>query len=348
MVLVHLAYEKDPFKPLSALGVFFGEFTRYAAGGFVFVAGLSMGAIFLPRARNPAERWKTYRAIWRRCLRLTAWQYLAGVALIGLAIYRGAHPAVTDYFATLRNILIFREGGDLLPLYIILIAFAPVFMEVLRRQRGWVVLFCVSLCLFIRGLYAPYQIAVDPNGNFPPLLWQLIFVLGLLAGSILPWYDGLASRNKWRVAGAAWLLIGFLWVADWGWMFGVPRFPVWFGFQKVPLNEWEALRYLSMIVGIITATDLIWRTTLAGGVVARFSGALGRNSLPIYVAHLFLMELAGILGVAWGLGVGQILVFFTPPCLILLWLLALLLDARKRQRVLPRPTTANVLASQYS
>jgi len=348
MVLVHLAYEKDPFKPFSLAGAILGEYTRFAAGGFVFIAGLSMGAIFLPRARLARERWKTYRAIWRRCLRLTAWQYVAGAGLIGLAIFRGIHPPVTNYWSLLGHLLTFREGGDLLPLYIILIALAPLFMEILRRRSGWLILSCLSIILFARGLFAPYQIAVDPNGNFPPLLWQLIFISGLLAGSILPWFDSRSSKIKWIVAAIAWIMCGLMFWADWGWSFGMPHFPLPIGFRKVPLNTWETVRYLSAIIAIIATTDRLWHPFLSGGIFARFSTALGRNSLPIYVVHLFLMEFAGMLANSWNLSVGQILIFFTPPSLLILWLLALLLDARKRQRAVPRAAQANVLAGQYS
>src|SRR5580698_5824013 len=65
MVLVHLVYAPHvQFAP--ALGQWLGEYTRFAAGGFVMVAGLSVGAIFLPRSRQPHKRWSTYRALWRR------------------------------------------------------------------------------------------------------------------------------------------------------------------------------------------------------------------------------------------------------------------------------------------
>src|SRR5947209_862340 len=47
MVLVHLVYEGVNFGPLQRT---IGDYTRFAAGGFVFVAGLGIGAIFLPRA----------------------------------------------------------------------------------------------------------------------------------------------------------------------------------------------------------------------------------------------------------------------------------------------------------
>src|SRR5581483_1714973 len=66
MVLVHLVYERVNFG--TWLTPVLGEYVRFAAGGFIFMAGLGVGAIFLPRARNPETRWRTYRSLGRRAL----------------------------------------------------------------------------------------------------------------------------------------------------------------------------------------------------------------------------------------------------------------------------------------
>src|SRR5437899_2213461 len=65
MVLVHLVYEGVNFGPLQRA---LGEYTRFAAGGFVFVAGLSVGAIFLPRTFRPGGRRSVYLSLWCRAL----------------------------------------------------------------------------------------------------------------------------------------------------------------------------------------------------------------------------------------------------------------------------------------
>src|SRR5882724_11476770 len=63
MVLVHLVYDGVNFGPIQRV---IGEYTRFAAGGFVFVAGLSIGAIFLPRTFAAGGRTKVYLSLWRR------------------------------------------------------------------------------------------------------------------------------------------------------------------------------------------------------------------------------------------------------------------------------------------
>ena len=54
MLLVHLYYQNVQFGDF--LGKLLGEYTRFAAGGFIFVSGLSIGVIFLPRALDEKRR----------------------------------------------------------------------------------------------------------------------------------------------------------------------------------------------------------------------------------------------------------------------------------------------------
>src|SRR5436305_8152170 len=64
MVLVHLVYEG--VKMGRVLQPIVGEFLRFAAGGFIFLAGLGVTYIFLPKARDDAKRRGTYQSLWRR------------------------------------------------------------------------------------------------------------------------------------------------------------------------------------------------------------------------------------------------------------------------------------------
>src|SRR5580692_1885086 len=77
MVLVHLVYENVYFG--AGLSRFIGEYSRFAAGGFVFVAGLSVGAIYLPRSIDPARRRATYLSLWRRAAILLIVQWASTV-----------------------------------------------------------------------------------------------------------------------------------------------------------------------------------------------------------------------------------------------------------------------------
>jgi hypothetical protein len=327
MVLVHLYYENVQMGQW--VGKILGEYTRFAAGGFVFVAGLSIGAIFLPRARNPEQRMPTYRRLWARSLRILGWQYIVAITWVDLLVWRGTHGAVEGMGKLLLDVVTFKEGGDLLPLYVLLIALAPLLLEVRRRTWGLAILAPLSIAVFIFGRFHPYALSVDPQGNFPPLLWQLVFISGLVAGSFLKRYDCLSLRTKVAVCGAAWVLFALMFWCEWWTELGLPACPFRPLFAKVPLTTAELFRYFGLILGLITGTDLAWKW-LAHTAVASFAATLGRSALPVYVAHTFLIEFSGWLAVSWwSLGAWQIL--FVPVCLGLLWLLATALQWRRRQ-----------------
>ncbi len=103
---------------------------------------------------------------------------------------------------------------------------------------------------------------------------------------------------------------------------------------RSPLSTAEALRYLSIILAIITTTDLLW-PIIGESSASAFVQTLGRKSLPVYVLHLWVVEILGALAVAcpW-MGAWQIL--FAGFSLLILWLFALMLDLSKapnRQRL---------------
>jgi hypothetical protein len=326
MVLVHLYYENVQMG--ERLGKILGEYSRFAAGGFVFVAGLALGVIFLPKSRNPEQRWGTYRRLWARSLRILGWQYIVAVTWVGLVVWRGSHAPVTSFGQLIQSVVTFREGGDLLPLYFALIALSPMLLEICRRHRGrWILAVC-SIGIFIFGRFHPYALAFDPQGNFPPLLWQLVFIAGLLSGSLLKDYDALSSRRRLAVCVGAWSIFALLFWCEYWSMLGLPRCPINLVFTKTPLTTGEMLRYLSMTVGILSGTDLLW-PWLAKTNLAAFSATLGRSTLPVYVAHTFLIELCGWLAVTWW-GMGEWQLLFVPVCLLLLWALAVGLQWRRR------------------
>jgi uncharacterized membrane protein YcfT len=96
-------------------------------------------------------------------------------------------------------------------------------------------------------------------------------------------------------------------------------------FTKVPLSDGEALRYLSLILGIVTTTDILWPLIAPTGVAA-FAQTLGRKSLPVYVAHLFVVNIVCYLGndVWWWMGRWEILLAIGS--ILFLWFFALMLD----------------------
>jgi hypothetical protein len=338
MLLVHLVYQNVQFGDF--LGKLLGSYTRFAAGGFIFVSGLSIGVIFLPRAIDEKRRGKTYKGLWRRSIYILAVHYLCAMVLIIMEVLRGLRGNFTNPYIILCDIFLLREGGDLLPFYVMMIALSPFLLEAVRRRWGWLCVLLGTTTLFIWGMWHPWAFAPAEHQNFPPVLWQGIFIPGLLLGFAWPRYNALAAKWKLAMAAAAWLVAGSLFVMEYSYEWGMPQLSFGVAFTKVPLSAPEALRYLSIILAIITTTDLLW-PIIGESSASAFVQTLGRKSLPVYVLHLWVVEAMGALAAVWsGMGAWQIL--FAIFSILILWLFALILDVSKTPRE-RRPWLASAL-----
>ena len=333
MVLVHLVYQSVQFGTI--LTPWIGSYTRFAAGGFIFISGMSIGVIFLPRARDPARRGATYISLWRRSLYILGIQYINALAQMLLAELEGNGGTYYSIWHVLRNVLLMREGGDLLPFYIVMIALSPLLLELMRRRGGPIVLACLSFCGFAYGMRHPWAFSLAMHQNFPPILWQAVFICGLLFANSFRKYDALRLTWKMAVAAAAWTVFGLLFVSEYSSDFGLPHLNLRLSFAKVPLSDGEALRYLSMIVGIVVTTDMLWKRFLVSSPFAEFVQTLGRKSLAVYVCHLWVVEGTALLATYWWwMGSWQIILGIAA--VLLLWLFALVLDIYTSPRQPPR------------
>jgi hypothetical protein len=326
MLLVHLVYNKVQFGDF--LENFLGSYTRFAAGGFIFISGLSIGVIFLPRALDVKRRLGTYKALWRRSFYILAVHVFSCLVLISMEILLQERGNFVQAGALLRDIFTLREGGDLLPFYVLMIALSPLVIGVLRHRGGWAVVLPVTIGLFVWGLWHPWAFALAQHENFPPILWQAIFMLGLVFGSFWPSYNALARHWKMLAASAALTLAAVMFVLEYAWMWGMPQLCFGVGFSKVPLSTAEGLRYLSIILSIMFVTDLLWERIQNWPAVS-FAQTLGRKSLPVYVLHLWIVVLMGYLSdeFKW-MGAWQIL--FAVASALVLWSFAALLEIRPR------------------
>lgn len=337
MVLVHLVYESHvQFGDFLGLKLI-GAYTRFAAGGFIFISGLSIGVIFLPRAREPQHRKGVYRALWRRSIYILAVQYVSAMGLLLLETVRNSGVGAVNPWTMIRDVFLLRDGGDLLPFYVFMIALSPFLLEAVRRPRGWIVVLIGSLFLFAWGTQHPWMLAPASHQNFPPVLWQALFVMGLIFGVAWPYYNALARRCKILAAVVSWIVFALLFDSEYSSDFGLPHLHLWMSFSKVPLSNGEALRYLSMIFGIATTTDLLWRY-LSQTAFAAFIETLGRKSLPVYVAHLWVVQGVGMLADRWA-GMGRWQITFGLASILILWLFALLLDVYRPPRRAHQPVT---------
>jgi hypothetical protein len=336
MVLVHLVYAPANVQMGDFLGLrLIGAYTRFAAGGFIFISGLSIGVIFLPRAREAKYRPGVYRALWRRSIYILAVQYVSAIGLLLLAAARDPTSGPLNPWAMIRDVVLLRKGGDLLPFYVFMIALSPFLLEIVRRPRGWITVIIASLCIFTWGVSHPWFLSPSTDQKFPPVLWQGLFVMGLIFGVAFPYYNALARRWKILAAAVAWTIFALLFDSEYSSDFGLPHLNLGMSFSKVPLSSGEALRYLSMIFGIATTTDLLWRFISPTGF-AHFVETLGRKSLPVYVAHLWVVEGMAILAAAT-VSMGRWQIIYAPAAVLILWLFALLLDVYKTPRSARQP-----------
>lgn len=295
MVLVHLAYEGIDFGPVA--GPILLEWTRFAAGGFVFVAGAGVALVFGPKAATPSTRAETHGALGRRAAYLLGVHYAATAAFLALLVLRDAQPAPADSGATLGDVLLLREVphyADVLPLYVAMLLLSPALLAALRRGVAWL-LAAVSALLFAAGQLAPFALSPRDGETFPILLWQSVFVAGLLFGHLFPRFDRATSRTRARLLFAAWFAAGAVVLASpaGARLLGVAMPDL--GFRKVPLGPGEWFRYVTLTVAILLSTAALW-PRIASARTTPFVLTLGRRSLAVYVAHVFVQ--AGVISLA--------------------------------------------------
>jgi hypothetical protein len=316
MLLVHLVYARMQFG--HPLQMFFGEYARFAAGGFVFLAGMGVGRFFLPKANNPATRRGAYTRLWRRATILLCAHYIGTFLHILFDQWLGYAAVTSSPLAVVRDVILLRQGDDLLPFYVVLTTVTPLLLALLRRRDGFFWVAGISALLFYLGSIHPGATPLFPK--FPPLLWQLIFISGLLAGAAFKRYDALRRPIKITIAIVAWIAFSVFFYADYASDFGLPRLNLGLIFYKIPLSLGETLRYLSITVGLLASVDLLWPLIQKIPLQSPIA-TLGRRSLVVYVSHLFVVSFAAWLcDRFYWLGMWQMLMI--PPAAALLWFIA--------------------------
>jgi hypothetical protein len=319
MLLIHLIYARMQFGP--HLQNFIGEYVRFAAGGFVLAAGMGVGRFFLPKIADPLTRRKAQLALFRRAFILVAAYYLGTLGYVILDQLLGYQPPGAGVWPVLRDVLLFKSGDDLLPLYIILTSCTPAMLGLLRRQHGWIILALASAATFWYGTLHPDAFSIQSaRPVFRPLLWQAIFVAGLILGAKFKSYDAWPRRRKAMLAGVSWLGFAAVFLADYGPTFGINAPTLGLTFCKVPLSFGEFLRYLTLTVGMMVLLDLAW-PWISETLVIRLLASFGQRSLVVYVAHTFIVLLmSSICDQIWWWGKWEMTLIL--PSLALLWIIA--------------------------
>ncbi|MGH6799593.1 MAG: OpgC family protein [Roseiarcus sp.] len=277
-----------------------------SAEAFVFLSGLSVGLIYLPRARKYGLE-PVAGSVVKRAFRLYSVHTaltLAALVVFGAAYWMSGVPDLVQahgrsfvYNSPANGLLglalLSHQLGyfNILPLYIVLMLWAPAALALTLRSP--LLTLIVSLGVYVAarafGLNLPNW--PEPGGwFFNPLAWQLIFTLGLVSAVL--WRDGPPRPTRWlltlsvaTVAGAA------LIVTDTG---GLAP-----GLRETATAHLDVVKQdlgLARLIHFVAVTYLIATATTFGGLFApvirsAFGEAvqsLGRNSLSVFAAGCLL------------------------------------------------------------
>jgi hypothetical protein len=182
-------------------GNFVSKITYHALGYsdskeiFLFLSGLSCSILLSKIIKNEGIKSAQYRALYRVS------QIYLGYVIVALFTLTLMLSVPRDILSslTLRNYdLLFSDPArayvgavildftpdllNILPLYIILVAFAPLLIILLRQNALATLSASMALWMAAGAGVTGSPPSVTPEGAFNPLSWQFIFCIGLWAG----------------------------------------------------------------------------------------------------------------------------------------------------------------------
>ena len=289
-----------------------------AAEGFVFLSGLVLGIVTKRRVARDGIA-KAVRATLQRAWTLYALTVALTVIFVGLTAWttlsmwvdRALLGEVESWPVLLGSIVALRftwNGTDILALYALLLAAAPIAVLLLAYGQTWRLL-AGSWALWLLYQAAPERAVIpwtiEHATTFPFAAWQALFVTALALGyhrqSLASWLAGETARSKsatfgYRVAlGAAAGLVLVLGAA----IGIVPAYaatqslPAIGGidlFDKASLGVGRLVAFASAAVLAYVALTAFW--TPIERAVGWLLIPLGQASLYAYAVHLFVILLA--------------------------------------------------------
>ncbi len=269
-----------------------------SAEAFVFLSGLSVGLIYLPRARKHGfetvalaclkRAFKLYRvhlAMTLGALAIFAVAYsMSGVdklmAMHGRSVVFGSPASGLTGLALLSHQIGYF---NILPLYIVLMLWAPLVLALALRDPRLALAVSAGLYLASRALGLHLPNWPEPGGwFFNPFAWQLVFTIGLLCAIV--WREGAPRPSPALVALSAALVAAAAFVAtDAAGL--APGLRAAMGghldLGKQDLGLARLAHFMALAYLIAVAPGL---TGLIGGALGRAVQSLGRNSLAIFAA----------------------------------------------------------------
>jgi hypothetical protein len=273
-----------------------------SAEAFIFLSGLSIGLIYMPRARKYGLE-PVAGGLLRRALKLYGVHIaltLAALAVFGAAYWMSGVPDLIEahgrsyVFGSPANgllglALMSHQLGyfNILPLYVVLMLWAPAALAMARRDP-------VLALIVSAGVYAAARVFGLNLPNWPeaggwffnPIAWQLVFTLGLVAAVL--WRDGPPRATPWlvtlsaaTVAGAALIVTDNIGLAPGLRDTATAHLDV----AKQDLGLARLIHFIALAYLIATAPSL--GRLIAPVIRGAFGSAvqsLGRNSLAVFAA----------------------------------------------------------------
>lgn len=218
-----------------------------------------------------------------------------------LLAYPASVPALLD-------LLMLRIGPwqfNIMGLYVVLLAVSPLILLLLSRRR-WPVVLAVSVALYVVGAVLPTRLVPSQfEDSFPLLSWQLLFVVGMVAGyhrlAVVAWWSSRAGRVALPACVMlATLLLLFSWSNPY---LSNPLdvrlallpdatyhavYDAWF--QRTRLEPGRLLDVLLVVVVGYAALTAFWRPVHRA--LGWFLVPLGQATLYVFVMHVLLALVA--------------------------------------------------------
>ncbi len=297
MTLAHLP--QHPLQPFASYTFGYAS----APDGFVFLSGLVSTWVYL-RFRNKHGQ----RALEARVLRRTRDVYAVHMLLLGASI-SGAVLLEQNSFQAVQplqaffsgSLLLYQPGfSDILPMYCVFLLFTPIVLGQMMKGRAWLV-GVTSATLWLAAQWgigdASHLVPWINLGTFNILAWQAYFVAGQYLG-----YRRLSREEdavpKSRVLLAVCFVLALFFFLDRHrqFLFGVaPLLKFSMGPGRNPARFLDAACLGYVIWWLPRTLDLqLMRLRLF-----RFFNLLGRHSLQVFAASLFITAVLSKLRHDW-------------------------------------------------
>ncbi|EJF87661.1 OpgC family protein [Bartonella rattimassiliensis] len=265
---------------------------------FVLLSGVSLGLSFHGRLHQKSFAF-IIQKLWQRAFQLYGAYLLT--TFVTLSLFGGAFFLWrTEKLLSMNNVgLFFTEPiiaflsilsfghqlgyNNILPLYIVLMFFAPFILYLSCKQTKWLLLGSFML-YFICGFYkiAPPSYPLKGKWFLNPLSWQFLFVIGLTSTLALKQGKKIAFQSFWVVCAAAYLLLALLWVRlNWWGILG------WSGWSSPLMNFNKTFLSLPRLLHILALSFIVlsvprinqWFYVSQKHPLA----ILGKHPLPVFV-----------------------------------------------------------------